>query len=132
MAPIGIGRRFGATAVEKGFVTPDQVIEALAIQARENVEERRNRPIGEILTALGYIKTTDVSKVLEGRFERRFGDIAVTGGFISLGQLVEAMTLQVREETGKGVHRLLGELLMDLDYMTETQVRQVLREMGKE
>jgi hypothetical protein len=118
-------KRFGVTAVEKGFVSSEQVIEALAIQARENVEERRNRPIGEILVELGYIKNAEVLKVLEGRFERRFGDITISKGYI------QAMTIQVREEMKKGVHRLLGEILMDLDLMTEGQVRGVLEEMGR-
>jgi hypothetical protein len=124
-------KRFGVTAVEKGFVSSEQVIEALAIQARENVEERRNRPIGEILVELGYIKNAEVLKVLEGRFERRFGDITISKGYISLEQLIQAMTIQVREEMKKGVHRLLGEILMDLDLMTEGQVRGVLEEMGR-
>ena len=42
-------KRFGILAVEKGFVSPEQIREALEIQVRENIEKKKHRFIGTIL-----------------------------------------------------------------------------------
>jgi hypothetical protein len=131
MPPVKVKKRFGQLAIERGFVTVDQIIEAFTIQARESIEMRRCRAIGEILLDLGYISTQQISMVLQGRFEPRFGDIATSRRFITLPQLIEAMTVQVRDETEKGTHRLLGEILIELGFMTGNQVKQVLEAMKR-
>jgi hypothetical protein len=59
-----VEKRFGAVAVEKGFITTKQLIEALAIQATENVREGKHRLIGEILSELGYMTPAQVDDVL--------------------------------------------------------------------
>jgi len=43
--------RFGKVAVEKGFITPSQVIEALEKQFTEGLEAGEHRLIGQILLA---------------------------------------------------------------------------------
>ena len=53
--------RFGALAVAKGFITPDQLVEAITTQVAENLKESKHRLIGEILRDLGYL--TDVQTV---------------------------------------------------------------------
>jgi len=58
--------------------------------------------------------------------QKRFGAIAVEKGFITTDQLTEALSIQARENTEKGVHRLLGQILMDLGYMREAQVEEVV------
>mgnify|MGYP001576301835 CR=1 FL=1 len=59
------GRRlFGEVAFEKGFVTSEQLYEALAIQAKA---EARNKPykfLGEILIELGYVTEKQLLDVL--------------------------------------------------------------------
>ena len=45
--------RFGMVAVEKGFVTPEQVVEALEIQVKENLSAGVHRFIGMILQSQG-------------------------------------------------------------------------------
>lgn len=57
--------RFGTIAVEKGFLTKDQLSEALTIQANENIENGTHRLIGQILLALGYITEEQIDEVLE-------------------------------------------------------------------
>ena len=69
--------------------------------------------------------------MLQGRFEPRFGDIATSKRFITLAQLIEAMTVQVRDETKMGARRLLGEILIELGFMTGDQVKQVLEVMKR-
>ena len=68
------------------------------------------------------------SKRIE-RDERRFGSIAIDKGFISLDDLIKALVLQVQEEILKGTHRLIGEILFDLNIMTAIQIEEVLKEM---
>ncbi|MBW1703876.1 MAG: hypothetical protein JRJ86_01765 [Deltaproteobacteria bacterium] len=42
-------KRFGIAAVEKGFITSDQVVEALTIQVAEDLSIGTHRVIGKIL-----------------------------------------------------------------------------------
>ena len=63
-------------------------------------------------------------------FERRFGVVAVEKGYITADQLVEAMTIQLREDLDKKEHRLIGRVLRDLGYIEIFQVKEVLRSMG--
>ena len=42
-------KRFGLIAVEKGFITPDDLIAALTIQVREDIEHGTHRQVGELL-----------------------------------------------------------------------------------
>lgn len=57
--------RFGALAVTKGFITPEQLVEALKIQVSENLNLSKHRLIGDILREKKYITTTQINVVLE-------------------------------------------------------------------
>jgi hypothetical protein len=57
---------------------------------------------------------------------KRFGAIAVQKQFITTEQLLEALKLQAEENVGKGQHRLIGQILFELGYITETQIEEVL------
>jgi len=61
----------------------------------------------------------------------RFGSIALNKGFISSAQLGQAVSIQMREDLEKGVHRLLGEILLHMGFMNAMQVREVLEEQGQ-
>ena len=61
------------------------------------------------------------------RFEKRFGVIAVEKGFISPGQLFDALKTQVQDDIERGAHRLIGEILCERNAMTFEQVEQVLK-----
>jgi len=61
--------RFGVVAVEKGFITPDQLFEALKVQVREDLEKETHRLLGEILLeqdAMIHEQRDEVLEVLEG------------------------------------------------------------------
>jgi hypothetical protein len=60
-----IRNRFGTIAVEKGFITKDQLVEALSVQARENVENGSHRLIGQILLDCGLMTQAQIDEVLE-------------------------------------------------------------------
>ncbi len=55
-----------------------------------------------------------------------FGEVALEKKFVTPEQLYEALTVQVRAKTGGGVEKLLGQILLELGYMDEEQVRAVL------
>jgi len=57
-------KRFGVLAVEKGFITADQVIEALRIQVMEDIGKGKHRLIGLILLEQGLITLPQIDNVL--------------------------------------------------------------------
>ncbi|RJR39460.1 MAG: hypothetical protein C4576_21145 [Desulfobacteraceae bacterium] len=57
----------------------------------------------------------------------RFGAVAVEKGFITPGQLGKAVMIQMKLDLEKGIHKLLGELLVELGFMTDRQVEEVLQ-----
>ena len=61
--------RFGVVAVEKGFITSEQLFEALKAQVREDLEKETHRLLGEILfeqNAMTQEQKDEVLKVLKG------------------------------------------------------------------
>ena len=62
-------------------------------------------------------------------YEKRFGNIAVEMNFITPQQLFDAFKIHISEETKNDFHRLIGEILFDLDYITEKQVQKILFEL---
>jgi hypothetical protein len=57
--------RFGVVAVKGGFITPEQLTDALTIQVLEELEDDKRRLIGEILLEKGYITTDQIEEVLD-------------------------------------------------------------------
>ena len=64
--------RFGVVAVKGGFITPEQLTDALTIQVLEELESDKRRLIGEILLEKGYITTDQIEEVLD--FLKMLGD----------------------------------------------------------
>ena len=122
-------KRFGYLAVQHGYVTKEQIIEAMAIQTRENVEKQIYRTIGDILLDLGYIDTSQIQVLLESKFEKRFGEIAVNKGYIDMEQLIVAVTNQVKDELESGKRKLLGEVLINTGVLNHDQVAKILKDM---
>ncbi|MCU0588804.1 MAG: hypothetical protein MUF52_11700 [Syntrophobacteraceae bacterium] len=58
-------KRFGSIAVEKGYITTEQLVDALQTQARENVENGRHRLIGQILLEKSYLTEAELDDILE-------------------------------------------------------------------
>ncbi len=51
--------------MEKGFITADQVIEALRIQVMEDIEKGKHRLIGRILLGQGLITLSQIEELLD-------------------------------------------------------------------
>ena len=62
-----------------------------------------------------------------GEREMRFGVIAVEKGFITPEQLFEALKAQVQEDLERENHRLLGDILLEQNVMTQKQKDEVLK-----
>lgn len=58
-------KRFGIIAVEKGFITADQAIEAMRTQIREDIEIGKHRLIGRILLEQGLISLSQIDEILD-------------------------------------------------------------------
>jgi hypothetical protein len=58
-------KRFGLVAVQMGIITVDQLIDAIEIQTKEDVENGEHRLIGWILLDKGYITPSQVNEVLK-------------------------------------------------------------------
>jgi hypothetical protein len=57
-------KRFGVIAVEKGFVTKEQLFEALKIQIEDDLENKKHNLIGLILIKLGYLTAEQADEIL--------------------------------------------------------------------
>ena len=60
-----LDKRFGSVAIDKGFITLENLIEAMKIQILENLQGLDHRLIGQILWEEGYIKTEQINEVLK-------------------------------------------------------------------
>jgi len=58
-------KRFGVVAVQKGFITPDQLFKALKVQVQDDLEQGDHRLLGEILQGEGVMTWTQVGEVLQ-------------------------------------------------------------------
>jgi hypothetical protein len=59
-----LDKRFGAVAIDKGFITLEHFIEAMKIQILESLDGSDHRLIGQILWEKGYIKSEQINEVL--------------------------------------------------------------------
>lgn len=59
------GSKFGAIAIEKKFVTMEELIEAFMIQVHREMGESVCVEIGDVLVELGYMTQSEVEEVLD-------------------------------------------------------------------
>ena len=57
--------RFGVIAVDKGFITAEQLTDSLRIQVTEELEQEKHRLIGAILLDKGFITIEQVEEVVK-------------------------------------------------------------------
>jgi len=68
------------------------------------------------------------SKKLD-KYEKRFGVVAVEKGLITADELVNALTIQVKEDIEMGYHRLIGKIFLDQGIMSGKQISELLKEI---
>lgn len=59
-----IDDRFGVIAVKKGFISREQLFEALKVQLAEDLTGAKHRLIGEILRVKKYISEAQLDQVV--------------------------------------------------------------------
>ena len=59
-----IRKRFGVIAIEKGFITTEQLVRAIEVQIKNEVAKERHRLIGDILCEKGYMTKEQCDEVL--------------------------------------------------------------------
>ena len=60
-----VEERFGTIAVKKGFVTKEQILEAMKVQMERNLDGLEHRLIGSILYSMGYMTLQQIDEVAE-------------------------------------------------------------------
>jgi len=63
--------RFGIIAMEMGFITAEQLVEALKIQVMEDVEHNEHRRIGTILLEKGFIASQQIEEVVKNLMKKK-------------------------------------------------------------
>ncbi len=64
---------FGLIAIKKGFITEEDLIKALSVQVREDVEFGTHRQVGEILLDLDIMNANQIEEVIKETIECRSG-----------------------------------------------------------
>jgi hypothetical protein len=67
---------------------------------------------------------------IEGR-DKRFGVIGIDKGFITEDQLVEALRIQVEEDSSGKPHSLIGIILIRHGHLTKEQAEEILLALRK-
>jgi hypothetical protein len=63
-------KQFGVIAIEKGFISSEQLIDALKLQVKEDLEYKSHRLVGEILLDAGHITPDQVQEVVNTIFAK--------------------------------------------------------------
>ncbi len=58
-------KRFGTLSVEKGYITKEQLLEAMRIQVEQDLDGIEHRLIGSLLLSMGYMTVEQVNEVIE-------------------------------------------------------------------
>ncbi len=106
--------QLGDRLVELGQITREQLAVALEEQKRDG----NRRLLGEILVEKGFLSEAE----LKGSKAMRLGDKLIAQGLISKDQLQIALLEQ------KSSKKLLGQILVEMGFLTESALSEVLAE----
>ncbi len=121
LPPRGSRTRLGLLLVDEGFITPDQLQEALQIQKETPKNPKDYKYLGQILVEKNFIGAEQLQYVLEKHNKKtRLGDILLRSGIISEQNLEKAL----KEQKKSGVR--LGEILLKKSLVSEKDMRQAL------
>lgn len=126
---------FGEIAIEKGYITREELEASLKIQAEDDVLKTGHRPIGRIMLNEGFITLQQVGNVLKSmdRFHEKetdkgFGEIAIEMGFTTRDQLDDALRTQTNEYGSTGKRKSIGRILLNKGLITLKQIGEVLKQ----
>ena len=61
------GKRFGVIAIQKGFITKEQFMEAMGLQIDNDLEGIEHRSVGSVLHGMGYMTVEQIAAHLRDR-----------------------------------------------------------------
>lgn len=99
-------------------------------------EQQRARLLGDILTAIGAITSTELREVLRAQnngspitTDRRLGQLLLKQGLITPSKLAHALIIQQQERSKLRIApQVLGEYLVEQNYITPQQLELALAE----
>ncbi len=133
---------FGKVAVKKGFISKEELKEALAYQ--EKLDE--DLAIGEVMRREDFLTEDQLETVLEiqkKNLEKKddltdkkkkdilFGKLVLKKGYMDWDEL-NPMIKKLNELRSGGRYMRLGQLLIEEGYLTSEQVHEVLEEQNKQ
>ncbi len=113
---------FGTFLVERGVITPEQLIEALAEQKKASLK------FGEHAIRLGYLTQQQLEEIrkIQRREDLRFGEAAIKLGYLTPEQVEQIMRIQ------KSSHKLLGDILVEKGIVTREVLERELKNFENE
>ena len=63
--------RFGIVAIDKGFITAEQLIQALRMQVIGDIEQGEHKLIGTILLEMGLVTGVQIDEVVKELMRKR-------------------------------------------------------------
>lgn len=109
-----IPKKVGEILVERNLVTEQQLLAALDIQRNKKL------PLGEILVEQGFIKQETLDAALARQYGSHLGEILINAKMINFEKLLHAFDVQRTNA------RPLGDILIELQYIKETDLLQAL------
>jgi uncharacterized protein (DUF433 family) len=111
--------KFGEIVVDLGYITQEQLDEALELQQKGRAK------LGRVMVNLMMLNRSQVDDILKYQSSpehkgKKFGECALEMKLIDIKQLDEAVRYQT---TSKGV---LGDILIDIGYLTIEQRDEVI------
>jgi len=127
----------GEMALRHGLLDEGQLDQCI----QQQIDERYRRPLGQIMLEKGFVRNDVLEALLRtqkrtieeyernAEYGRLFGKTAVLKRFITQEQLNEALRAQARKHA-RGVKAKLGQVMLELGFMTIAQFWEVLHEQG--
>lgn len=108
---------FGQYLLEKGKITPQQLLEAVEYQKEVNVT------VGTLAIEKGYLTSQQVEKINKEqmRTDKKFGEIAIDFGYLTQEKLDEILQMQ------KTRRMYLGEALVQKGFLTLQELEEELK-----
>ena len=72
------GKRSGVIAIEKGFITKEQFMEAMGLQIENELIGIEHRSVGSVLHSMGHMTVEQIGEVLEAMTTQQVDEIMDT------------------------------------------------------
>lgn len=109
---------FGNFLLNKGVITPEQLVDALKIQATTH------KKLGTLAIHSGFMSASEVEDVYitQTHYDKLFGELAVNLGYLTESQVDNLLTTQLPD------YMLLGQILVDKNILTHVELENLITE----